>query len=518
MADPAGGTHLPPGEVAADEARPPFVLALDIGTSSLRTLLFDAGGQAVHDMAVHIPHQMRTTADGGVETDADPLVERAAVAIDGLVQKAGRLAPRIAAVAVDTFWHSLLGVDAAGTATTPLYIWADTRSAGAAQDLKGLLDEQAVHARTGCLFHASYLPAKLRWLHQSQPDLFRRTARWMSIGEYLYLRFFGHTVCSISMASATGLLNQQTWGWDEELLRTLELTPDHLVPLAGETRPLQGLADTYARRWPVLAGLPWFPALGDGARNNVGSRCVNADRIAVMVGTSGAMRVVWTADQVRVPPGLWMYRVDRHRPVLGGALSNGGNLFAWMREVLRVDSDVAAEEKELGTMAPDSHGLTVLPFLAGERSTGWAPHARAAFVGLTLHTRPVDILRAGLEAVALRFAAIYTLLLHELPDGAGAERKVIASGGALLHSPAWMSILASTLGCPVVASGEAEATSRGAALLALEALGIVTDLSAASVLQDQTYAPVPAYHDLYQRAQQRQRKLYDLLIAGGTEW
>jgi gluconokinase len=324
------------------------------------------------------------------------------------------------------------------------------------------------------------------------------------------------------------------------------------VELSHRTEPLHGLKDSFARRWPALAGAAWFPALGDGACNNVGSGCFTARRIAVMIGTSGAMRVVWSADSVRVPPGLWLYRVDRHRPVLGGALSNGGNLYAWMHDTLRLDDSAGTnqqaavpapqggipssagaqageppEERAIAAMAPDAHGLTVLPFLAGERSTGWAPHARAALVGLTLHTTPMDILRAGLEAVALRFAGIYALLLPALPAvpsdvgsrtaGAGEETQVIASGGAL-RSPEWMHIMADALGCRVIASGEAEATSRGAALLALEALGVLPDLSAAAVSLETAYDPVEAHHDIYRAARERQERLYRLLIAGGTEW
>ncbi len=522
-ADSAGSV-----DVTAGEAIAPFVLALDVGTSSLRALLFDARGRAVRGVEAHIPHEMRTTAEGGVEADADPMVERAATAIDTLLTKAGALASRIAAVATDTFWHSLMGVDGDGAAITPTYMWADTRSASAAVELKRLLDEDAVHGRTGCGFHSSYPPAKLRWLRATQPDLFGRVRRWMSFGEYLYLRLLGQAVCSISMASATGLLNQHTWRWDDEVLTSLGLDPDHLSPLNDPAKPLTGLQGAYAARWPALARLPWFPAVGDGAANNVGSGCVTANRIAVMVGTSGAMRVVWQADTVHVPRGLWCYRVDRHRPVLGGALSNGGNLFAWLRETLRLE-DVAAEERDLAALAPDGHGLTLLPFLAGERSTGWAAHARAAIVGLTLHTTSLDILRAGLEAVALRFANIYGLLLQELPgsvttgegssgESPGTQPMVVASGGALLRSPTWMGILADALGCPVTASGEAEATSRGAALLALEALDVIADLSAAPVLLDTTHQPDAARQAIYAAARERQRKLYDLLIDGDTAW
>src|SRR5205807_5529869 len=126
-------------------------------------------------------------------------------------------------------------------------------------------------------------------------------------------------------------------------------------------------------------------------------------------------------------------------------------------------------EHELAALEPDSHGLSVLPLWGGERSPGWADNARGAIVGLRLHTRPVEILRACLEAVALRFGELDRILLEAMPSG----REVVATGGALLHSPTWLQIMADVLGRPVLASAEPEASSRGASLLALETLGLL---------------------------------------------
>ena len=102
-------------------------------------------------------------------------------------------------------------------------------------------------------------------------------------------------------------------------------------------------------------------------------------------------------------------------------------------------------EDALAGMEPDSHGLTVLPFLAGERAPGWAGHARATIHGLSLATTPLEILRAGMEAVAYRLALVFELLRPMIPR----DPQVVASGGALLHSPAWLQIVTDVLGRPV---------------------------------------------------------------------
>jgi gluconokinase len=197
--------------------------------------------------------------------------------------------------------------------------------------------------------------------------------------------------------------------------------------------------------------------------------------------------------------------VDAARALIGGALSNGGNLFAWLRETLRLP-EPEAMEAELAAMAPDAHGLTVLPFLAGERSPGWAGHARAAFAGISLATRPMDLLRAGLESVAYRFA----LIAERLP--LREETQIVATGGALLSCPAWTQIVCDVLGRPLIASEEPEASGHGAALLALEALGLLPDIAQAPFAFGRRFEPDMKRHAIYQAARHRQATLYDRLV------
>jgi gluconokinase len=145
----------------------------------------------------------------------------------------------------------------------------------------------------------------------------------------------------------------------------------------------------------------------------------------------------------------------------------------------------------------------VLPFLAGERAPGWRGERRGAVAGLSLDTGPLEIVRAALEAVALRLALVYRLLApHAAP-----EHRIVASGGAVTRSRAWTRMLADALGHPVTWSHEPEATGRGAALLALEALGAVPDLAAVRAPLGETFEPDPARHARYRDALERQRAL-----------
>ena len=495
---------MPP--VSRGQAESPLALAVDVGSSSVRAMVFDCAGRDVEGLKVQLPYAMHTTPDGGVEIEASALVALVERAVDELLAAAGDLTPAVGCVGVSTFWHSLVGVDASGAPVTPVLTWADTRSRRAADRLRRTLDEARVHARTGAMLHTSYLPAKLVWLFNTRAADFHRAARWMSFGEYLYLKLFGRAACSTSMASGTGLFDQNELSWDEQTVGALPITLAQLSDVSDA--PSTGLVDAYAARWPALAAVPWLPALGDGACSNVGCGAVTPARVALMVGTSGAMRVVYEHERIHIPRGLWTYRLDRRRFVVGGALSEGGGLFAWLTGLFGIAPD-AALEAELAAAEPDGHGLTILPFVAGERSPGWSTHARAAIVGMTLDTRPVDILRAALESVAYRFTLIADLLPVFVPEDA----EIVASGGALLRSRAWAQIMADVLGRPVHLSAEEEASSRGAALMALEAVGAVRDLAAVPAERGPVFEPDPGRHDRYQRAIDRQRQLYDTLIA-----
>ena len=621
----------------------PLILAIDAGTSSTRVLAFDSTGKTVGPIAQRA-YTQTTTQDGGVFTGADALLELTAQCLDETLHNVSD-AP-IAAVAMSCFWHSLLGVGEDDAPRTPLFSWADNRAAPFVKTLREKLGEDAAHARTGCLFHASFWPAKLLWLQSSQPELFDGKTRWMSFGEYLALKWCGGARVSLSMASGTGLFNQNACDWDEETLSFLPISRAALSPLCDANdalnAPLPNIASTRnaqntdtrateksnasnaiiatenaastrsenlaAARWPQLQNAKWFSALGDGACSNIGSGCADAEsekrggkktRIALNVGTSGALRVVLRDFSGAPPRGLFRYRLDARRSVLGGALSNGGNVLMWARANLALPPDA---ESLIAAMPPDAHGLTILPFLAGERSPNWNDAARFALNGATLDTTPSETYRAILEGASLRFLRVLQLLQTalreenaatqnaastraavalredaarqiEAPQTAaepktGASRsesretaasesarraastraddaraevaenqaqhdsekpsqnaaenvaitraendyEIVASGGALSHSATWAQIMADCLNAPLIESKENQASARGAALMALEALGALKNVADLTAERGEVLAPDAAHHAIYLTALQRQNALYEKLF------
>jgi gluconokinase len=173
----------------------------------------------------------------------------------------------------------------------------------------------------------------------------------------------------------------------------------------------------------------------------------------------------------------------------------------WLRESLNVDEDRHAE---IAALEPDAHGLTVLPFWSGERSTGWLADARGGLFGLRQQTKPVEIVRAVLESIAYRFA----LIAREL-DQLAPNATIVASGNALRSSPVWLQIIADVLGRPLLLGGPAEASSRGAALLALEAVGKIATIEEDQFVADQVFEPDMTRHARYQQGLARQEELYE---------
>jgi gluconokinase len=493
--------------ITRDRAESPFILSLDIGTSSVRAAIFDRLGRAVEGLEARQRHEIRMTKDGASETDADDLLERVWRCIDEVLGRMGHLKDPLRGVGICTFVGNILGVDGDQKAITPLTTYADTRSEGAVVKLRAEFDETVVHDRTGCHFHPAYLPAFFCWFARDRRELFHRVARWVSIGEYLEVKLFGDAAVSFSVASWSGLLDRHKLAWDNPLLNAMPVRLEQLSQLTDSNTPRQGLLPKFAARWPILRDLPWFPALGDGATANVGSGCVSSGRVALTIGTTTAMRAVVDHSISHIPSGLWCYRVDGRRSLPGGALSEGGSVFAWMKDVLQL-GDPAGIEKTLASMEPDAHGLTVLPFLAGERSPGLAGHARGTVHGLSQATTSLDILRAGLESVAYRIGLVFELLRQLMP----ADPQVVASGGALLSSPTWLHIMTDVLNRPVAVSEVQEASGRGAALLALESLGILSDLERAPDFIGTIHHPDERRHERYREAMERQKKLYEKLV------
>lgn len=423
------------------------MLALDVGTSSARALVYDERCEPVPGAA----RQERYTSTRGHsgrlgEFDADELLAVVRDASEAARSEAG---VDIDAVAISCFWHSLVALDGRGRALTPVLTW---RHLDTTADLA--LDADAVHARTGCPLHPSFWPLKIAGLRARGV----RPARYASFSDLLT---GGRT--SLSMASGTGLLGLDG-RWDAELLTALDVDEEQLPELADEL------------------------VLGDGAAANVGSGAIGRARAALTIGTSGALRTVHEPSRPR--PGLFLYRLDGERVCEGGAISDGGNLLDWLARLL-------GSAATTGLAADPPAELDFLTLLGGERSPGWDASRRGAVAGLSFATSPRDLIRAALDGVAYGLAEI----LERMPE----VEELVGSGGALRDDPDWAQILADVLERPLTLSAVDEASARGAAAVALERLGATPPPPPPL---GRTFEPRPERFNAHRAARERRRELY----------
>ncbi len=446
-----------------------LVISVDIGTSSTRAIVFNTSGMPVEGLSAHLSHSMVIDREGRAELDPELLFRNTITCLDEVIKLSSPLSPEFLGVGISCLWHSVLGVDDDFEAVTPLITWADRRSAKETEELKNIIDIPSYYKRAGVPIHTSFLPAKIKCYKKQHPDSASEIKLWLSIGEYILLRLFGETRTTHSMASGTGLYNYEIGSWDKETLKCLELSEDNLAKITEE--PLTGLLPSFQRILPSLADISFFPPYGDGAMNSIGSGCDVLSRLSLMIGTSAVMRgPIEKASAKTVPEGLWRYNITKDDFLIGGAMSNGGNVIEWLCKLMSLDNYTEWENR-LSKHASSCTDLLFLPFLFGTRSPYWNSFAFGEISGIDFNTKPEDFFISAMEGIAFGLKEIYEKLCLFIPD----HHEIIISGGALLRSPTWMQILSNILEKNLAVSSVLEASARGVALMVLRHLGIRTN-------------------------------------------
>jgi gluconokinase len=488
----------------------PLVLAIDVGSSSVRAALFDADGRQRRGSVARGAYRPDADDVGSVTVPLERLTDVLGSVLDDLVARAGRDLPRVEAAGLSVFLHSFTGVDARGRPVAPLRTWADTTAASEADRLRGELDEAATWQATGAPLHPSVWPAKILAFRDTLEGA--RAASYRGAPELLWRWLTGEDGVDVSQASGTGLLDRASGDWHAGLLRALALEPGESLPPIVPAGTSGALARRMATRWPALRRVRWLAPWSDASCGNVGlglepeaGDAPARPRAALQVGTSGAIRSLVPDTAPRLTRGLFAHRVSDDLGLIGGQLSEGGGTLEAIARLLgrahgRLDREAAG-------LAPGAHGLTVLPFLAGERGPGYHARARGAIDGIRLGTSAPEVYLATAEAIALRFADLDRRLAAAL----GAAPEVVASGGAVDASALLAELLASALGRPVRLSSEGEASLRGAAIRALVAGGIA-DATSLAEPPSRVVEPDAARATALGEAAGRQATMYEALL------
>ncbi|MDN5688489.1 MAG: gluconokinase [Brachybacterium sp.] len=494
---------MPRFNISADDAHGPLVVGIDIGSGGTRAAVYDVSGREVDKLAHKESHEFTVGDDGASTIDADQVVEEIRTALG--VVLGGELPGTVRGIGFDTFASSLVAVDADGRAITPCITYADTRCHAQVTDLAARLDIDELHERTGARLHSSYTAPRLAWLREEHPEVFTRTERFMALGEYVAFRLLGTAALGTASAAWSGMIDRRTGQYVPEVLEAIgvqasalgeALDPDDALPVADT--PL-------AEEFPQITEAVWLPVIGDGLAANLGIGALGAGTWGISTATSGAIRQLLDTEISSLPSGLWAYRVDQRRTLVGSAMSDCGRVLDWARFQLGIPEDISETDTETLFSAPPSNGTPlVIPFFSGERGTKWRGSSRALFANVGASTTAEDMLRGAMEGVALSFLRI----ADQMREAGGEPERIVLSGGMTEAIPAWLHLLADALGAPIDHVAVSRSTMRGSAVMALEQASPGTAVAEAPVLR--RVEPVAENAAYYRERLERFEKLADL--------
>ncbi len=420
-----------------------LVLGIDSSTQSSKALLLRADDGSTVETGRH------AHPDG---TEVDPRAWLAAV--DAAAQG---LLPRAAAVAVGGQQHGLVALDPDGEPVRDALLWNDTRSASSADHL---VDEmggpQACADAVGSVLVASFTATKLRWVRDNEPQVAQRIHSVLLPHDYLTWHLSGREAAPTTDrgdASGTGYWSPREDAWRPDLAAA---ALGHDVELPRVAGPAEVVGRVPSSGAVVGAGT------GDNMAAALGLGAVEGD-VIVSIGTSGVASMVTTtisADASGLVAGF-ADATGRFLPLV--CTLNASRVLDLTARLLGVDHERLSELALAG--APGAHGLTLLPYLDGERTPN-RPDASGTLHGLTSQTTPHDLARAAVEGLLCSLADAVDHLTAA--TGASPRRVLLVGGGA--RSPAVCALAPAILGLPVVVPRPDEYVARGAARQAAWAL------------------------------------------------
>jgi gluconokinase len=482
------------------------VLGVDVGTTSAKAVAFDAAGRALGHGEAGYP--LLEPEPGQAVQDPAAVVVAMLAAIRAAAAAARERGARIAGLSLSSAMHALVALDGDGHPLTPIVTWGDMRAAEQADRLRA--EHPELHDRTGAPLHPQTPLTKLVWFAEHDPATFAAARRWVGVKELALARLTGSSAVDHSVASGTGLLNLERLDWDAEALALAGIDRERLAPLVPTDARFALSADA-AAAVGLDAGLPVIAGGGDGPLANLGVGAVAPGVAACSIGTSAALRLVVARPAIDPQRRAFCYALAPGRWVVGGAINNGGVVLRWAGEALAPDLGEHPEAQLLALAAEvpaGSAGLIMLPYLLSERAPHWNALARGAYVGLTRHHGRGHLVRAALEGVCQQLA----LVLAALGDAGNEVREIRATGG-FARSSLWRQMLADVLGMAVGYPAGHEGSAFGAALLGMQALGIVDSIDRAAELVriDEVAEPDPAAAATYAELRPIFAGLYDAL-------
>jgi xylulokinase len=484
------------------------VLALDVSTTATKAILVDEGGAiagtAASEYGFEVPHP------GWSEQDPALWWTAGVAAVRRVLAETGVDGGSVAAVGLTGQMHGLVLLDEAGEVLRPAILWNDQRTQRQCDAIRARIGRARLIATTGNDALTGFTAPKIVWVHDEEPDVYRRIRSVLLPKDYVRYRLTGERAIDCADGSGTILFDLAARGWSPEIVGELGIDPTWLPPVHEGPAVTGSLTAGAADATGLRVGTPVVAGGGDQSANAVGMGVVDAGQMALSLGTSGVVFVATDRPAVE-PEGrlhAFCHAVPDRWHLMGVMLSAAGSL-QWFRDALAPGVAFGDLVDGAAQAPPGSDGLLFLPYLVGERTPHPDPDARGAFVGLTVRHGLAHLTRAVLEGVAFGLRDSLELVRAAAP---GPIPVIRASGGGT-RSALWRQVVADVLGVPVATTETAEGAAYGAAVLAAVGAGwqpTVADATRAFVRVASTTDPGPG-RDAYDDAYARYRELYPAL-------
>ena len=482
------------------------ILALDVGTSSMRGILFDERGRQL--FCHQIAYQVRFPAPGRAEQRAEDW-RQAVTEICRLAAAFCRERGRAwGGLSLTCQRSSVIPVDREGEALTPAIMWQDSRNAEIVEALRG--EEERICRRTGARLNTVFSGSKMTWLRRHQPEVYRRTYKFCTVADYLTHVITGAFKTDHTYGSRSLLMDLRRRQWDGELLSLFEVEEEKLCRLMEPGRVIGRVWEPFARATGLPVGLPLVSAGGDQQCAAVGQGLIAPGTAELTAGT-GAYLLLCCDGVPRALTGQVICGAHSvpGKYVLEGSVLTCAALYNWAREQLMGGADLAAVNAAVAAAPPGANGCIALPYFQGRGTPDWNGNARGAFCNVSLVTTGADMTRALLEAVAMEVKNALDVLERQ----AGAV-EAVRIGGGLTRFSAFNPLVADVLRRPLLRGADGgEGTAEGAWVAASAALGLfpgcgeaLSALSAGKTLE--RYTADPARSALYEALRERMERCY----------
>ena len=506
-----------------------LLLSFDVGTTGLKASLFTPAGELF--LSFTQPYATSYPQPGWAEQAPDDWLRALYRAWGKLAARVPTATPeRIRAVGLSGHMMGVVAVDAEGEVLRPALIHSDVRSAPKAEELGRRLSPDRYYDITGQPLDPHYPLTKLMWLAAAEPEVYARAHGFLQSKDWVRGRLTDPVgdldpwnTTDFSDASVYGVYDLAHRQWSAEVIEAAGLASAPLPEIVGAARVLGRLNALWASALSLPEGLPVVAGGGDGSCATAGAGVATPGAAYAYLG--GTAWIGALSDGVPLDAERRLFVVGHLDPGIYAAFGTAqtvGSAFEWVaREVFPTADGRPAVWEDVEALAaqaePGCRGLFFLPYMMGERSPLWDPHARGTWVGLTLgHTR-AELARSVYEGAAFALRSI----LDAVEDAAGPVPELRLIGGGA-QSRLWMPILSSTLGKRLVpCSYLSEATSLGAAMAAGVGAGLYRDLAEAAriVVTTDPWEPDAALREAYEQAYAHWSALYPALrtfFAGGT--